>query len=167
MTTRYASSAYDPTSFPFPQLNAQNSQGHVREMQSNVNLPIGHAPGDLVIFGHIPSNVKVGRNSDLYFGALTTVTSFDVGLFVEAAAMTPDLDNGAAACLISALDVHLAGKANFDAIAPANGGKYAWELAGLSKDPGGFLLVVGQTHAAGGTATAAADVDIHVKFRVS
>lgn len=163
MTIRYGSTAYDPATFPIPQLDPVNAQGHPRMLESWRNLPIGAAPGDQLVFGQIPSSARIMRGSTLYFGALTTVTSFDLGLYVENGPMT--IGAGAAACLISALDVHLAGKSTCDAILPAQGGKYAWELAGLASDPGSFLLVVGVIHAAGGTATAAADFDLHLSYR--
>ena|SRR5581483_10404522 len=166
MTIRYASSARDPSVQPITPTPAQNSQGDLKALQSNVQLPVGATVADRDVFGRIPTNAKIEPGSKLWNGALTGLTSYDVGLFAETAPFTPDYTQGAAACLISAKDIHLASSQDFSAlITPDKGGKSAWELAGLTSDPGGFLCVVGTIHAAGGTATASDWLDLHLHYR--
>lgn len=166
MTTRYASSAQDPSVLPAVPLNAQNTQGLVHELESHVNLPVGATATDLTIYGRIPSNAKISPDSKFYYGALTGVTSFELGLYVETTPFVPDTTKGSATCLVGATDIHTAGSVDFSAaIAIANRGKYAWETAGLAADPGGWLLVVGTTVT--GTSTAAADTGVHVKQRLT
>lgn len=165
MTVRYGSSAADPSVMPIVPLPAENTEGHVHENQSYRLVPIGEAPGDTAVMGRIPSNARIRAASAIDFGAITGITSMDFGLYAEKSAWVPDTTKGSAACLASAKDVHLAGSTTFDAIALADRGKAAWQLAGLADDPGGYMLIVTTVHAAGGTATAAAGLNVGTQYR--
>lgn len=165
MTIRFASLANDPSVLPQPVLVERRRKS---EMQSNIQVPVGEAPGDTDIFGRIPSSCKIDPGSKVYWGALTGITSYDLGLYAEGTPWVIDATKGSANCLIAAKDVHLAGNSDMTAaITPDKGGKFAWEIAGLASDPGGFLLVVGTVHAAGGTSTAAQWIDLHLNYRTS
>lgn len=161
MTIRYAAKANDPATLPAPVLVERR---RVSELESNFQIPIGAAAADTVIFGRIPSGCKINPGSIMRHGALTTTTSVNVGLYAESAPFVIDATKGSANCLIAAYDPHLAGTKDFTAaITPDLGDKFAWEIAGLSADPGGFLLVVLTTVT--GTSTAAAWFDMRVTYR--
>lgn len=163
MTIRYAAKAFDPTAYPYPEMVARV---RVSEMASNYQIPIGAAAADTVIFGRIPSSCKINPGSILRNGALTTTTSVNVGLYAEASPMVIDATKGSANCLIAAYDPHLAGTKDCTAaITPDLADKFAWEIAGLATDPGGFLLVVLTTVT--GTSTAAAWFDMRISYRTS
>lgn len=165
MTVRYGSQGQDPSVRPIVPLAAEDSEGHIKENVSYRAVPIGEAPGDTAIMGRIPSCARVRPNSVARFGAITGITSLDVGLYAEKSAWVPDTNNGAAACLASAKDIHLAGTFNYDAIPLASENMPAWQLAGLSDDPGGYMLIVTTVHAAGGTSTATAGLVLETSFR--
>lgn len=161
MTIRYGAKAFDPASLPWSETVERR---RVSELASNFQIPIGAAATDTVIFGRIPSHCKVSPGSIMRHGALTTTTSVNVGLYTEASPMV--IGAGVANCLIAAYDPHLAGTKDFTAaITPDLADKFAWELAGLASDPGGFLLVVLTTVT--GTSTAAAWFDMRVSYRTS
>lgn len=164
MVTRYASSAQDPTILPSVPLNPQNTQGKQNTLQSNIQIPNAAVATSMDVFGRVPSGCKIEPGSKLFYQAVTGVTSYDVGLFVEASPMVPDTTKGTDNCLISAQDIHLAGSVDCSAaISPDKGAKYAWEQAGLAADPGGWLLVVGTIDV--GPASVAAWVDAHIHYR--
>lgn len=167
MTNRFASSAQDPSVLPANPLPAQHTYAERRSLQSNVQVPIGEAPGDTDIFGRIPTNVEIEPGSKLWNGAITGITSYDLGLYAELTPFVPDTTKGSAACLVAAKDIHTASSQDFSAlITPDKAAKKAWEIAGLASDPGGFLVVVGTVHSAGGTASAAQWLDLHLEMRI-
>lgn len=161
MTIRFGAKAFDPATFPWPETVERR---RVSEMASNYQIPIGAAALDTVVFGRIPSSCKVSPGSILRHGALTTTTSINVGLYTETSPFV--IGAGVANCLIAAYDPHLAGSKDCTAaITPDLADKFAWELAGLATDPGGFLLVVLTTVT--GTSTAAAWFDMRLSYRTS
>lgn len=163
MAIVYGSQAFDPTVLPITPLSALDTEGHVKENVSVAAIANPQAQNDLVYFGRIPSNAKISKGSTLYYDAITGVTSFSVGLFQEKSMMVPDLTKGSQTCLINALDIHLAGSSNYAALAPGDGNKYAWQIAGLADDPGGYMLVVGKVVA--GPSSAAGNLQNKLSFR--
>jgi hypothetical protein len=165
MAIKYASAAWDPATLPFPQMSARDSQGHVKELCSVQPVAVGDTAAQQYVFGRVRSDAKLCLDSALFNAAITGLTSFDLGLFVETAPMVFDADQGDADCLIAAYDIHTAGSKDVSALLRDKANKDAWEIAGLTSDPGGWLLVVGTVHAAGGTATAAGNLTAQVRFR--
>lgn len=125
------------------------AEGRVRAINSGaVSVASGASIASKVYFGKIASNaVPLCGLSTLKFGALTSVTDFDIGLEKDGATISANL-------FTDGLDIHAAGAADPLAnVALANWGKRVWELLGLATDPGCEYDIVGTLNVAA-TATA-------------
>lgn len=118
------------------------------------------ASGTLVDFKlRIPTTARVDASSRIYFDDLATSGSptMNVGLYA-----VDGNTNDAATALQSGLALSAASAAT-GVILPtdfANAGKFAYELAGLSSDPGGFFDVKGIVKTAATTATGTVTLDL-------
>jgi hypothetical protein len=119
-----------PTNPPQPP-DAVDSEGKMHSVNGSIVVTNGDSSGSKYYLGRVPSHSRIAPNSWLYFAALTGVTSAHVGFANSANA------------LLNAADLHLAGNIRLTTdVEVANLGKRAWELAGLTADPGGMLDVI-------------------------
>ena len=117
--------------------------------------------GDTIDFGKIPSNARILGMSRLYNDDLATSGSptLDLGLKSytgsgNSITADPDAIGNGFALSSAASDVVILSDV-------ANIGKRAWELAGLSSDPGGSLEVYGTVKDAATTATGTVSLELH------
>lgn len=160
VVTKYGSGYKDPTSLNA--IQGVNRAAEIRKIKSKATIASTDSSGSKYYLGSVPSNALIDPGSTLYFGAATGVTTAKLGFYSP---------NGGAAvldtALFSAVDIHLAGSttlfaaANSGVATPANMAKPAWQLAGLSADPGGELDVVLTTAA---DASAAADLWLELSY---
>lgn len=136
------------------------AEGQVRSIVSRCAIANGDSANSLLYFGRVPSNALILPQSTLYHGTLTSLNDFDLGFYkngAEAAA-------GAGDNLADGLDLTSGtSKSAVAAVTQANYLKAAWELAGLTSDPGGFLDIVGKLKADSGAAGAVVAVIYYAK----
>lgn len=143
----YGTGSRDPSS-----LNAIAgiyAQAESRTLVSQIALGSADSIGSIYRFGEIPADCIIDPSSVFWYAAATGVTDFDIGLRYP---------NGGAViladCIVNGHDIHLAGSSTLAAATgsgiatPVNAIKRAWELAGLSSNPGGNLEVYGTANAA-------------------
>lgn len=144
VVTKYGTGYKDPASLL--QVDAVYAEARVRAICSKIDIANGDSIASLYYVGKVPSNAIILPNSAFYFPAIAGVTILNVGF------------TGALQALINTQDITTAGSqtiAGKGTVTPANMIKRAWELAGLTSDPGGMLDVVASLGAA---ATAAGSV---------
>ena len=119
------------------------------------------ASGDTVDFGKIPSNARILVSSRLYNDDLATSGSptLDIGLKSytgsgNSITASPDAIGNGFALSSAGSDVVIVSDV-------ANIGKRAWELAGLSTDPGGSFELYGTVKGAATTATGTVSLEMH------
>lgn len=155
-----ASAAIDPNNPKQAPLPAEVTQGHHKHLCSTQEIASGDSATSTMKFGSIPSNARISRNSVLDHDAITSTTSFDIGLGKTVSGVyTAQSVN----CLLAASDIHLAGSKALSAIDIASLPLPAWQVAGYSADPGGRLDVVGTINVA---ATAAGTVTLTLDYAV-
>jgi len=146
VVTKYASGAYDPSASPPTNPKpAAETQGHLRQLVSTVELANGDSATSQVFFGRVPSNARISILSRIDSDAVTSLTDFDLGVGQTAAGAFTMKD---ADCLINGADLHSAGNVGLSAIDIADQTKALWQLAGYTDDPGGDLDIVGTLNAA-------------------
>lgn len=160
VVTKYGNGYRDPSSLKA--IDGIKRGAEVRMIKSKATIANGDNSGSKYYMGSVPSNAQINPGATLYWGAATGVTSAKLGFYYP---------NGGAAildtALFSAVDIHLAGSSTMFAAAnsgiatPANMDKAAWQLAGLSADPGGELDIVLTTAA---DASAAADLFLEMSY---
>ena len=157
VVTKYGSGYRDPTSLKA--IDAINRGAEIRVVKSLVSITNGDSAASQYRLGSVPSNAKPSPGAQLYCGAVTGVTSADLGLAYPNGGATilqtalfsgQTLATAAAISLFAATGSALASLANID--------KPYWQLAGLTSDPGGELdLVLTINAAATATATVFAE----------
>ncbi len=146
--TRYGTGYKDPASVN--RINAVYADAQNRSVNSMISIGASDGIGSVYYVGQVPSNAIIDPASTFYFEAATDVTDFDLGF-----ANDPD-------ALVDGLDIHLAGSDRvMKSVATASLNKRAWELAGLSSDPGGMLDIIATLKAA---ASAAAKVVFRINY---
>lgn len=138
------------------------AQAEIRCLNSQIALGSSDSIASIYRFGEIPSDCILDPASLFHFAAATGVTDFDIGLRYP---------NGGAViladCIVNGQDIHLAGSTTLLAATgsgiatPANAIKRAWELAGLTSNPGGNLEVYGTANAA---CSAAVVANLQLKY---
>lgn len=128
----------------------------LRALVSQILFGASDSIGSVYRFGEIPADCIINPSSTFWYAAATGVTDFDIGLRYP---------NGGAViladCIVNGQDIHTAGNTTLAAATgsgvatPANQIKRAWEIAGLSSNPGGNLEVYGTANAACSAAVAA------------
>lgn len=160
VVTKYGSGYRDPTSLKA--IDAINRGAEIRIIKSKATITNGDGIASKYFLGSVPSNAKINPGGKLYWGAATSVVSADLGFYYP--------NGGAlilATALIAAQDIHLAGSTDLfgatgsGVATPTNMDKAAWQLAGLTADPGGELDVVLTINNA---ATATADVFAELSY---
>lgn len=125
------------------------AQAEMRALVSQIAVTNGDSIASIYRFGEIPADCIINPSSVLWYYAATGVTDFDIGLRYP---------NGGAViladCIVNGQDIHTAGSTTLAAATgsgiatPANQIKRAWELAGLTSNPGGNLEVYATANAA-------------------
>lgn len=138
VVTKYGSGYRDPTSLVA--INGMQRAAESRDIRSLITITNGDSIASKYFIGSAPSNAKLKPGSLIYFDAITSVVSVDIGLAYPNGGATI-LDD----CIVNGHDIHLAGNTALSAATgsgvatPANMEKALWELAGLTSDPGGEL----------------------------
>lgn len=134
------------------------AQAIPRALVSQIAVTNGDSIASTYRFGEIPSDSIIDPNSFLWTAALTGVADFDIGLRYPNGGAVISADcivNGQT--LAIATSVTLAAATGSGIATPANQIKRAWQLAGLTSNPGGNLEVYGTANAAA-TATGVANL---------
>jgi hypothetical protein len=142
MATYYSSSYPDPAASP-AQAKHDVKNARRRAFISIATLLGAVAINEKIYMGKIPTNVKVSQNGSLQFSDLGTVGTFHLGL--EHDKMTATEKTNAKNKLVNATNVNAAaGSVSWiAAVAITDRNKRLWEIAGMTKDPGGeFDLVI-------------------------
>ena len=156
VVTKYGTGYKDPAAVKA--IDGVYAEARMRALASKISIANGDSATSKLYFGQVPSNAIVDPSSTLYHGAVTGLTDFDLG-FEQGRTV---ISAGASQCLMDAQTLATAGtKSAVQNVTTGNLTKRAWELAGFTNDPGGYLDVVGVMNAA---ATAAADVELFLRF---
>lgn len=137
VVTKYGSGARDPASLLA--LDNAVAQGVQRAISSQIAITNGDSAASKFYIGKVPSNALILPDSAYYHEAVAGVTDLDVGFENDPDALVDGDD------VSSAGSQTLAGHGTFTA---PNMNKRAWQLAGLSSDPGGELDVFATLKAA-------------------
>lgn len=160
VVTKYGTGYKDPTSLKAIEGIQRAAEG--RTIRSLISITNGDSIASKFFIGSLPSNAKLNPGGTLYFDAITGATDCDVGLAYPNGGATIVVD-----CIVNGHDIHTAGSTTLAAatgsgVATAtNMEKAAWELAGLSSDPGGELDLILTLNAA---ATATGKVLAHLPY---
>lgn len=160
VVAKYGTGSRDPASLLA--INGIFAAAEVRVLVSQIAVTNGDSIASTYRFGEIPADCIIDPNSMLWTAALTSVTDFDIGLRYPnggAVILADCIVNGQT--LASATSVSLAAATGSGIAAPANQCKRAWELAGLSSNPGGNLEVYGTANAA---ATASGVANLFLRY---
>lgn len=148
VVTKYGTGSKDPAALR--PVDAVFAEGIDRTIASKISVANGDSQNSLLYFGKVPSNALLSPGSNLYAAAITGLTSFSLGFAAAPAA------------LMSAVNVAAGGTfPALSAVSLSNYTQRAWQLAGLSSDPGGLLDIVGTL---GANAGAAGDVVLRLTF---
>lgn len=104
--------------------------------ESTVEVPADSSANSVFTMARVPMNIRITNLSRLAADDLASTGSptLDVGLFPVGTNFTADDD-----AINDGIDVAAAALTDTVVVKdPANIGKYVWELAGESSDPGGF-----------------------------
>jgi hypothetical protein len=121
-----------------------------RKINSQISVANGDSINSVYYVGRVPSNCILSPGGVAYVPAIAGLTDFSLG-FV-----------GAPKALMADVDVHAGGTiSTMSAVAVANYNQRAWQVAGLSADPGGFLDIFATLGAA---ATAAGLITFGIPY---
>lgn len=131
------------------------AQGHLKTIVSTIAVGAADSATSKYYIGKIPSSAIIDPSSLAYGGGVTGLTSVSVGFDASAAPAGFVTWAASPALLVSAQDWHLAASFSLmQNVSVANYGKRAWELLGLSADPGGTIDVFAtNVSGAGGAGT--------------
>lgn len=130
-----------------------------RTIVSQIAITNGDSINSLYYIGSVPADAIIDPDSVYDHGAATGVSDFDVGLYYPNGGAVLDAD-----ALVDGDSIATAGTQTLKGhgtLTTANGHKRAWELAGLSANPGGVIDIVATLKAA---ATASAVVNFRIDF---
>jgi hypothetical protein len=140
VVTKYGTGARDPASLVA--IEALRAAAESRVINSLISITNGDSIASKFMIGEVPADALLSPGGTLYFDALTGATDCDVGLaYPNGGAMI------VADCIVNGHDMHTAGSTTLAAatgsgLATAtNMAKKAWELAGLTSNPGGNLAL--------------------------
>lgn len=144
VVTKYGTGYRDPTSRV--EIDADKAEAHVKTIASMISITNGDSIASLFFVGRVPSNAIIDPRSTYIHAAVTGVTDFDLGFYHPNGGAVIDAD-----ALVDGDDISGAGIQTLighGTLTVANANKRAWELAGLTSDPGGFLDIVATLKAA-------------------
>lgn len=140
VVTKYGTGARDPASLVA--IDALRAAAEVRKILSLISITNGDSIASKYMIGEVPADAIISPGSSLVFDALTGATDCDIGF---------NYPNGGAViladCVVNGHDMHTAATVALSAatgsgLATAtNMAKKAWELAGLTSNPGGNLAL--------------------------
>ncbi|UPJ43930.1 hypothetical protein IVB40_07625 [Bradyrhizobium sp. 40] len=136
----YGSGARDPSSLKA--IDGINAAAEVRRINSLIAIANGDSIGSKYMIGEVPADAIIDPLSSIVTTAITSATDNDIGLaYPNGGAMivADCIVNGQT--LAAAATVSLAAATGSGVATPANMKKRAWELAGLSANPGGNLAL--------------------------
>lgn len=149
VVTKYGTGARDPASLKA--IDAISAAAEMRKIRSLVAITNGDSIASKYMIGEVPSDAVIEANSLIVTDAITSASDCDVGLaYPNGGAMI------VADCIVngqtfaSATSVTLAAATGSGVATAANMNKKAWELAGLSSNPGGNLALWLTINAAAG-----------------
>jgi hypothetical protein len=148
VVTKYGNGYKDPAALK--PVAAVFAEGIDRTFCSKISVANGDSQNSLLYFGKVPSNALLSPGSNVYAAAITGLSSFSLGFAAAPAA------------LMSAVNISAGG--TFPALSAVSLSNYvqpAWQLAGLSADPGGMLDIFGTL---GANAGAAGDIVLRMTF---
>lgn len=109
-------------------IDVAKQHGRVRSLHDTVEITAGDSIGSTYYLAKLPSNCRIEPGSKIYFDAIGTGATLDIG------------DANSVDALATDIDIAAAGSANvLEAVDIADYGKYLWELLGYEKDPGGQI----------------------------
>lgn len=139
VVTKYGNAYKDPAAVR--PVDAVFAEGVARKITSKASIANGDSIASIAYMGKVPSNALLSPAGNLYAPAIAGLTSVSLGF------------PGAASALMNAVNISAGGAfPAMSAVAVTNYTKRAWELAGLSADPGGMLDVILTLGAAAGAA---------------
>lgn len=156
----YGTGSRDPSSLKA--IDGIYAAADVKALVSQIAFGAADSIASIYRFGEIPADAILDPASVFTFAAVTGVTDFDIGLRYP---------NGGAVivadCIVNGQNLITAGSTTLAAATasgiatPANQIKKAWQIAGLSSNPGGNLEVYGTANAA---STAAVAANLYLKY---
>lgn len=150
VVTAYGTGYKNPTSLQA--VNAVYAESQPKRINSQITITNGDSIASTYFVGRVPSNAIIDPRSLIVYAAITSVTSMHLGFAASTAA------------LVSAKDISSAGNGtllSIGTLTTANMNKRAWELAGLTTDPGGFLDIIATINVA---ATATGVVQFFIDY---
>lgn len=147
IVTKYSSALRDPSVGKAPKALVANAVR--RGVFGSVAVANGDSIGSKFYFGKVPSSARIEATSMLRYTAITS-GAMNVGFDIS----------GKEAALVSAQSIASAGSTSLTAaVALADLGKPAWQIAGYTSDPCTALVIVGTLSAAAAAAgTVVADI---------
>lgn len=159
VVTKYGTGYRDPASLKA--IEGVQRAAEYRGIKSRITITNGDSIASLFYLGSIPSNAKLDPSSTIYTQAITGAAC-NIGFYnPNGGAVILATALAAAQSLAAAVAVTLQGATGSGVAVPANMDKAAWQLAGLSVDPGGELDIVLALTAA---ATATGDVYAELRY---
>jgi hypothetical protein len=126
VVTKYGTGYKDPAASKM--VEAVYAEGSERSINSQIAIANGDSATSVYYVGRLPSSAIIDPRSMGYHAAIAGVTDFSLGFA------------GAVKALMSSVDTHSGGAISATSgVANADLNKRAWQLAGLSSDPGGML----------------------------
>lgn len=160
VVTKYGAGARDPGG-NLRQIDGIYAAAERRTIVSQISITNGDSISSVFYIGEVPSNAIIDPDSCYDHQAITGVTDIDVGFFqpIGKGGAVIDLD-----VLVDGDDIAAAGTQTLKGhgtLTTANGHKRAWEIAGLTSDPGGNLAIAATLKAA---ATASGVVNFRIGY---
>ena len=139
VVVKYGSGYKDPAAIKAA--DAIFAEASMKAINSQITITNGDSIASNYFVGRVPSNAIIAPVAEYRNQAIAGVTSFSLGF----AAAGAQLVSAVSLAVASALGV---GVNAMVAVPLANLNQKAWQLAGLSSDPGGMLDIVATINAA-------------------
>lgn len=123
------------------------AEGDVKSIVSRIAIANGDSINSVLYIGKVPSNALILPQSTIYHGTITSLNDLDIGFYKNGAVVVSGSEDN----LANGLDLTSGtSKSVVAALTQADYVKPAWQLAGLSSDPGGMLDIAATLKAAAG-----------------
>lgn len=160
VVTLYGTGSRNPTSLAA--IDGIYAGAEKRALVSQISFGAADSIASTYRFGEIPADCILDPQSVFAFASVTGVTDFDIGLRYPnggAVILADCIVNGQN--IVTAAQTTLAAATASGIATPVNQIKRAWELAGLTANPGGNLEVYGTANAA---STAAVKANLMLEY---
>ncbi|MBI5112872.1 MAG: hypothetical protein HZA68_12965 [Rhodovulum sp.] len=144
VVTKYGTGIKDPAALKA--IDGVYAAATRRTIVSQIAITNGDSATSKFYIGDVPSDAVIDPDSVYDYEAVAGVTDLDVGFYYPNGGAVIDAD-----ALVDGDDISSAGTQTLKGhgtLTTANGHKRAWELAGLSANPGGNLSIVATLNAA-------------------